>query len=63
MFSVPELADLLGCHRSNLVRHIHRGNLSADRVGRFYVVSEDDASDFARRYDFDWPSDVDQDNS
>lgn len=63
MYSVPELAEHLGCHRSNLLRHIYRGNLAADRVGRFYVVSEDDALDFARRYDFELSGDIGHNNS
>lgn len=42
-YTVQELADLLGISRIAVFNRIKRGSLIAEKVGRNYVISREDA--------------------
>jgi excisionase family DNA binding protein len=45
--TVTELAERTGMHRNTVIRDITEGNLHAERVGKQYVISADDADAYA----------------
>jgi len=48
MYSVPELAKILGVSRQEIVRRIWRGFIKAEKVGKQYIITKKEA-DKARR--------------
>ena len=47
MLSTTEVAKLAGTARSTVEREIHRGNLTAEKAGRVWVVADDEAQRWA----------------
>lgn len=50
MLSTPEVAALAGTSRATVEREIHRGNVAAEKVGRTWVVAEDEAERWAAQF-------------
>ncbi len=40
LYSVPEVAKMLGVSRQEIVRRIWRGFINAEKVGRDYIITK-----------------------
>ncbi len=49
-FSVLEVANLLKISRSSVLYNIRNGKLKAFRVGKIYIISEEDFGDFLKNH-------------
>ncbi len=49
-FSVNEVANLLKISRSSVLYNINNGKLKATRVGKIYIISEEDFGDFLKNH-------------
>ncbi len=47
-FSVEEVAKLLNISHSGVLYHIKTGRLKATRVGKIYIISQEDFGDFLK---------------
>jgi excisionase family DNA binding protein len=50
MLSTTEVAELAGTTRHTVEREIHRGNLTAQRAGRVWVVEDGEAKRWAAAF-------------
>ena len=48
-FSVEEVSKLLNISHSGVLYHIRSGNLKAQQVGKFYIISREDFGDFLKQ--------------
>ncbi|MDP3837156.1 MAG: helix-turn-helix domain-containing protein [bacterium] len=49
MYSVKEVADMMGLSRVAIFNYIKKGKLKAQKVGRNYVINSNDLSDITNR--------------
>jgi len=49
-FSVEEVANLLKISHSGVLYHIKTGRLKATRVGKIYIISQEDFGDFLKHH-------------
>jgi len=49
-FSVHEVAKLLKVSRSGVLYHIKIGKLKATKVGKIYIISQEDFGDFLKHH-------------
>jgi len=49
-FSVNEVAKLLKVGRSGVLYHIKLDKLKATKVGKIYIISQDDLGDFLKHH-------------
>ena len=42
LYSIPDLADILKLHPKTILRFIHEGKIKARKIGRSWMISEDD---------------------
>ena len=49
-FSVLEVAKLLKVSRSGVLYHIKIGKLKATKVGKIYIISQEDFGDFLKHH-------------
>lgn len=58
LLSLTDIAKKTGQTRANVLYHTRCGNLPATKVGGIWVVKEEDARAFARRYEREWDKEV-----
>jgi excisionase family DNA binding protein len=51
MLSTTQVADLAKTTRSTVEREIHRGNLTAEKAGRVWVVQDGEAQRWAAEFE------------
>lgn len=49
-FSVQEVAKLLNISHSAVLYHIRSKKLTAQRVGKIYIISKEDFGDFLKKH-------------
>jgi excisionase family DNA binding protein len=50
LFSVQEIAKLLDISHSGVLYHIKTGKLSAQQVGKIYIITKEDFGDFLKKH-------------
>jgi excisionase family DNA binding protein len=50
MLTTGQVAQMAGCDRSTVDRHIYAGTLTATRTGRLWIITEAEAARWAAAY-------------
>ena len=51
LFSTAEVAQRLGIHHMSVCRLIRQGRLPAQKIGKSWVIGEEDLEDLAKSYE------------